>query len=39
MSYPDLPNENPTGGAVLSGALLLLGVLGMMCMGILDIWF
>jgi hypothetical protein len=31
--------EDPTGGALLSGILLAAGVVGMMFMGLLDIWF
>jgi hypothetical protein len=35
MSYYD----QPSGGTVLSGIILFMGVLGMMFMGLLDIWF
>jgi hypothetical protein len=39
MSYPNIPNKDPSGGSILSGVLLLFGVLGMMAMGLCDIWF
>ena len=35
MNYHDKPDS----GAVLSGLILLGGVLGMMFLGLLDIWF
>ena len=34
MNYHD----QPEGGAILSGVILLAGVLGMMFLGLLDIW-
>lgn len=31
--------EDPTGGKLLSGIILFAGFVGMMFMGLLDIWF